>query len=350
MNHEFSVSGITFAVKDDPSLATARPSGWASVVLDKSNPFAKHPAGAFELRWGAQKIGYLPDKHRAVQDKMLLMLKAGEKPCVEITEYGYMDEDGRFNDDERGELHQITCVFREHQDSDLGPYTPLRSFNEGVVVDFYDRPHVYMYQGKRLTSGTQLVKKAYKPFDGEGIAARIADKWEMSQEDILAMWKMNGDVSSSFGTSVHMAMEMLTKFAERGKPKMPVLRAIVESFPGEMGENVRSEVLLSCVAAGVCGQCDRLVKHGDVYTVEDYKCNIDFEQKESRYKNSMFPDLPRNKFGKTVMQLSIYCDMLERAGMKVSDEVTAWVWDGEWNKLTETRIAGVLDKMKEEKK
>jgi len=347
MDKQFSVSGITFAVKEDPTLALARPTGWASVgVVD--NAFAKHPAGAFELRWGAQKIGFVPDSQRATQDKMLAMLEAGKQPCIEIVEYGYMENEV-FNSEDRGELHQITCEFREGGEAKLGSATTLRSFNEDLSVEFYEGPHVYMYEGKKLTSVTQLVKKAYKPFDAGFIAGKVAEKWEMTEQAIMDMWDLHGDAASAFGTSIHAYMESYSKYGERGLSKMSFIRDIVTSCPFHAPEVAGVEALITNVKAGVCGMADRLERHGAAVRVTDFKVQYGITDKASHLKSRLFPDLPANKLSKARIQLSIYAAMLQRSGVEVDDEVTVYAYDGAWERYDLPRVAGVLDKMKEGK-
>ena len=350
MDNKFSVSGITFAVKEDPTLATARPTGWAEVVVYPSNPankFAKHPAGAFELRWGAQKIGFVPDAQRDIQDKMLAMLEKGYKPCIEIVEYGYMDENEKFNNDHRGKLHQITCVFHEWEEAKagLGESKPLTSFNEDVVVDFYEEPHVYMYEGKELTSATTLVKKAYKPFDGAFIAGKCAKSWGMDAADIVALWDLNGDAASAFGTSIHAYMEAYSKYGDRGLSKMSFIRDIVTSCPFHTPEVAGVEALITDVKLGLCGMADRLEKNAERVRVTDFKVQYGITDKASHLKNSLFPDLPANKLSKARIQLSIYAEMLQRNGVEVDDAVTVYAYDGAWERYDLPRVVGVLDKL-----
>ena len=344
MDNQFSVSGITFAVKEDPTLATARPTGWATVGLTQ-NPYAKHPAGAFELRWGAQKIGFVPDSERAMQDKMLAMLEAGKQPCIEIVEFGYMDG-GKFNNTGRGELHQIGCVFHESEGEGMGQAVKLHSFNEDLSVEFYDTPHVYMYKGERLTSVTQWVKKAYKPFNAEFIAGKVAEKWEMAAGDVMAMWDLHGDAASAFGTSIHAYMESYSKYGERGLSKMGFIRDIVTSCPLRATDVAGVEVLITDVKTGICGMADRLEKNGERVRVTDFKINHGITEKASHLKNKLFPELPSNKLGKAAYQLSLYADMLQRSGVEVDDEVTVYAYDGEWTCYDMPRVAGVLDLVK----
>jgi len=346
MKYNVQVAGITFAVKDNPSLKRARPEGQVEIQLDPYNKFAKHPRGAFLVKWQGNKIGFISDAERDVQDDIVAAIDSIGKVYGNILNYAYKDSKG-FNDDHNGILSAVTLSIDTGNAAKLPNETPeqLESFNEaGVVLDFYPQAHEYWYKGQRLQSATGLVSKMYKPFNAEAIAQRCAPAWGMEEDDVVAMWKSNGQAAGFFGTAIHMLIENYEKYGERALPKMPILNDIVQSFPFQPDLEVHSEVLLTCVERGICGLCDRLVIQDGKASVRDMKVQHNADKKDSKSKNTILPELPSSKVGKAIAQCSIYADMLEIAGVLVDDEVVVHVWDGEWKNHTHKRVHNILEK------
>jgi len=222
----------------------------------------------------------------------------------------------------------------------------LQSFNEeGVTVEFLPIAHEYWLGDVQLKSVTRAVGEGYKPFDAEMIAGFCENKYGMKKQDIVKMWKNLGEVTSGFGTSCHLAMESYSLFGERSLPKMPILRSIVESFEWWDIEIAKVEAFISCVDEGVAmaGLADRIEIHNCKLRVTDYKFNCGCDEISSKHKNSIFPDMPNSKVSKYVIQMSIYGDMMDRSGMDVDDDVTAYVWDDEWRSYTQPRIKNIIE-------
>jgi hypothetical protein len=352
MQYKFNVTGLTFRTAETPELLEAKPAGEVTFELDPTNQFAKNPRGALKVIWGDYCIGFVPDAERALQDKIISAMDTGANINAAILEYSYAWEDENekkhFNDDHVGVLCHIVIGV----DVDVPVTKPvgerklLSSWNEeGVLIEYFPETHQYWYDGILLRGVTSLVKEMYPPFDREMIAEKLSFNWMMDKQDILDMWSNNGNAASMFGTAIHTLLENYERFGERGLPKMPMLREIVESFPWPKGVQTHTEVLLTSVSRGICGQCDRLIVNGSRHTVCDIKVNIDATKKESRLKNKLYPDMPNNKLTKYNAQMSIYAEMLEESEYEVNDKVVPHVFDGAWENYTLDRIKGILDKV-----
>ena len=253
-----------------------------------------------------------------------------------------------FSDDENVPVVGVTVEIDIDVAKGKSGETPemLQSFNEeGVTVEFLPIAHEYWLGDVQLKSVTRAVGEGYKPFDAEMIAGFCENKYGMKKQDIVKMWKNLGEVTSGFGTSCHLAMESYSLFGERSLPKMPILRSIVESFEWWDIEIAKVEAFISCVDEGVAmaGLADRIEIHNCKLRVTDYKFNCGCDEISSKHKNSIFPDMPNNKVSKYVIQMSIYGDMMDRSGMDVDDDVTAYVWDDEWRSYTQPRIKNIID-------
>jgi len=359
MSTEFNLTGISFRVKECKELAIAKPSGKCTVALDPDNKYARHPRGAFPVQWNGMDIGFVPDAHPELQDRIVEIIDSGEQPQLVVKEYCYKDTDG-LNNNDKGKLAVVTLILADEGEdltipaaAKVAPPTDSRcekkiSFNEpGVVVDFYPDTHQYLYKGKQLKSVTRQVAAMYAPFDKVMIAGRCEKKYGMKAADIIAMWGLNGDAASNFGTSIHELMENYQRFGERALPKMPILRDIVMSFPW-VGGTVHTEVLITSVKQGMCGLCDRLYEKDGVLTVEDYKCNVGAEEIKSSLKNRLFSGMDNNKITKYIVQESIYADMLVESGLKVHDTVVSHIWNGAWSHHRASRIMYIMDKIEAE--
>ena len=358
---DFTASGISFRVKENPDLAHARPEGSATVRLDPGNKFAKHPRGAFPLTWNGLEIGFVPDAERGVQDEIVKIIDDGKVPEIKVLEYSYTTGKGKtksFNDQHEGELGSVKLSFTYEESKETaapakqetvwsgdGKPEILHSFNEpGVEIEFYPDTHTYIYKGKQLKSVTRFVSDMYAPFDAQLVAGRCERSYGMKAADIIAMWKTNGELSANFGSAVHAAIENYEKYGERALPKMPVLREIVKSFPF-VKTKVHAEVLITSVKRGMCGLCDRLLEMREGLLVCDMKVNVEATVEKSSLKNKLYPDMPNNKVTKATCQESMYAEMLVESELKVSDDVASHVWCDTWENFRRPRIVGILDKV-----
>ena len=266
----------------------------------------------------------------------------------------------------------------------------VKSFNEGVTVNFYELPyHGFWYKGKRLHGVTRKINTMYEEFDSITISNRCAYHWDMSAEDIRDMWSRNGGITNQFGKIIHSGLEnyetdndhrinmdnkdvvekiynviamMKTNYdsyGTRGLAKMAVLKEIaldntplpeiielcgdiVTTCPLSKADEVLTEVLVTDVENGVCGFIDRLTKVGDVYQVQDYKINVESEKSsKQQHENLLFPSLPYTKVSHYVCQESYYTELIGRTH-KVSDTVVSYIWDGVWHLKDIGRIHGII--------
>ncbi len=229
-----------------------------------------------------------------------------------------------------------------------------KSFNEeGINIEFEPNGHTYVYNNVPLVGATEFIKKFYKPFDVETISSVLESKWGIPQKIIKDLWDSNGDITSEFGSVIHRTLENYEKFKSYGEiissqkkeeknyclPKHPVLRSIVEEFielnKDEKGE-VITEVLLSDVKSGICGQADRLIivdKEKKICRIKDYKINIDSEVVDKSYKVlAPFNELPSTKLSKYQLQMSLYANLLQKSGWSV-EGLTVFVYEKNWKKF-----------------
>lgn len=197
-------------------------------------------------------------------------------------------------------------------------WEPRLSFT-GERVEYEPILHAYRaVDGTPLVSASQFA--AGEPFNAPLVAGRLATKHGANPGHILDMWERNGEVSRSFGTALHLAMEQWFRHRDSlpsksyHLPKPDVLRDAVRTFPLR-DENVIPEVLVSAVALGMAGRLDGLrllggYKQADII---DYKSDFDPSKNEEAHEK----------------QLNFYRHVLEYHGWKIRDLVI-WSYTGVW--------------------
>lgn len=189
----------------------------------------------------------------------------------------------------------------------------------GETIIYDDAKHTYYsLDGRKLLGASSYAKQFSKPFPKESIINNLSKSWDMPASDIDQLWSLNGDISNSYGTAIHTAMELWFRYHKKGKeiadkkgmehnyalPKNVYLRDIVLDFVASFGElDVTPEATLSCVAKGMAGRTDAIIHVGDkTVRVGDWKTNNEMsDDKLTGYQH----------------QLSYYADMLTTAGWTV---------------------------------
>ena len=239
----------------------------------------------------------------------------------------------------------------------------IKSFNEGVEVNFEPLAHVYTHNGNMLTSATTYIKRFYKEFNKSAIAGASAKAWGVDEAHLGNLWESNGVLTSAMGKVIHSALEHYDKFKELGDtvkakkeleenyamPKHPLLRNIIKGFIeiDKVEGQVFSEVLVTDIENGVCGTADRIKVVGDIKDktcwIEDYKINIESEKIDKSMKClEPWADLPSNKLSKYNLQMGIYANMLQKSGWKVLG-LRVFVFEETW-KSFELPVLQVLPK------
>lgn len=238
----------------------------------------------------------------------------------------------------------------------------LKSFNEaGVEVTFNEELHSYLYKDKVLQGTTDYLKKFYNTFATEMVIKQCSKSWDVPEQTIFDIWESNKKLTSLFGTVIHNSLDHYEKFKDVGTtiqekkgddenyalPKHPFIRSIILDFVklNKIEGKVYTEVLLTNVELGVCGQADRVVvidEEKKICRIGDYKINIDSEKLDKNLK--VLPplqDLVPNKISKYQIQLSIYANMLQMAGWTV-EGLDVYVYENEW-KYYELEVLNIIN-------
>lgn len=211
-------------------------------------------------------------------------------------------------------------------------------------------------------SGSKFPEQFYPEFDSEGILKALKEKHSLTDAEVTqlqAMWDLNSQASTVFGTAIHAAMEnydrnfalgdktkkvkeFKTKPAEVGANKAlnrnPVLKKVVESFHELFGgDYIRfSEEFIWDKGLKLCGSVDR-IKVVDlkkrIIRIQDFKTDADINEAKYQLTTSPFYALTQGEnpvMGKALLdyhwlQLSFYAFILQRAGWVVEGLDVYWM-------------------------
>lgn len=226
-------------------------------------------------------------------------------------------------------------------------FEKMKCYLSGAEVDFDPVSHTYYVGEDKLMSGSTWAEQFVPKFDKAMILPKSAAKLETTPEEVDAYWQSKADVSTTFGTALHQALEHYGKYKEladkdidtkTGKSKglgiHPSLAPIVEAyFEGRENEVAVYEPFIADLKNLRCGQVDRVVITGDKKCViHDYKTNGDlFKQGTPKTLKSPYTFLPNQPIGKYALQLSFYKAIFEAHGWEVEglivDHWTGEVWE-----------------------
>lgn len=200
-------------------------------------------------------------------------------------------------------------------------------------------------------SGSKFPEQFYAPFDRDGILAAIVEKYGVDAEAVAAMWKINNEASTGYGTAVHAALENYDRNFELGDKiksvkvlktktnvgpnkalsKNPFLKHLVESFHAQFGGDYErlSEVFVWDEGLKLCGSIDRLQivdRKKKIVRIQDFKTDGDIHEKKYQLTTSPF----KKKMGNELLdlhwlQLSFYAFILSLKGWKVEGLDIFWL-------------------------
>lgn len=194
----------------------------------------------------------------------------------------------------------------------------IDTFTGETIIYDDAKHHYYSLDGRKLLGASTYANDFGDTFNKGAILPRLAKQWELPEEHLDHIWSINAEISNSYGTAIHAALELWFRYHQVGAtiqerkgheynyclPKNVYIRDIVLDFVSTFGElNGVPEATLSCVRKGMAGRTDIIILTGEkTCRVGDFKTN-----------NDLNPD----KLLKYQHQLSFYADMLSEAGWTV---------------------------------
>lgn len=213
----------------------------------------------------------------------------------------------------------------------------------GRVVRFFEKEHAYFnMDGKRLLSGSKFASSTVVPFNNDFVASKIA-RDGLSVDAVLDIWDRKNKIACDFGSAIHEAMDAYQKYnqfksimggEDRILPNSGYIADLVRKFftPERCKEQAVSEVFVS--DDKYCGQIDRLVFQDEAtrsVIIQDYKTNdIDKSVTFRKEIRAHYADVPKNKYGEYMFQLSLYAKILKEQGYNVKECQLVVLNNDEW--------------------
>jgi len=207
-------------------------------------------------------------------------------------------------------------------------------------------------------SGSAFPKKFYAEFKSNEMLDMMAKKFGVDKAHIKAMWDLNRDASTGYGTSIHAALENYDTYHKLGDKiksvkvlktktntgpnkalsRNPFLKKVVEDFHEKFGgDYVRlSEQFVWLHDEKLCGSIDRIKvidAEKKIVRIQDYKTDGDIHEKTYQLSDSPFYKMTQGatpKMGKELLdlhwlQLSFYAYILEQYGYTVEGLDVYWL-------------------------
>lgn len=235
---------------------------------------------------------------------------------VPTSQYAFLELEGAAADIEK--MISLGNRFAEKKITE-GEYVEIQTFT-GETVFYNAILHIYKdAHGNPLESGSAYAKSLEKPFDLKRASQAIAKKYALPVEIVADMWARNGDISRTFGTALHLAMEQYNRHKKNGTekeyhlPKHPFLRSAVTTFP-LCDADILPEIMVSDVSRRMVGQIDGLLVEGEkTGVIVDYKSDGDVGKNLPKHFN----------------QLSFYADILRPFGWNIRC-LQVWNYTDKW--------------------
>ena len=210
-----------------------------------------------------------------------------------------------------------------------------RAGKEKIVTEqgdlYFDKTtHIYEdADGNVFNTGSTWAGQFEKPFDPQLIAPKVAEKKLTTADKVIEAWNMKSEVSLSYGTTVHKALECGIKYNEL--PNNPHLATLVQDYLDMTHEDDQvSEQFVVSMEDRMCGTIDVLVNKGNKHVViRDFKTGDVYKKISlTPQAKELFPDLESKMISIYQLQLSFYAHILTKLGYHV-DGLELWAENAE---------------------
>lgn len=245
-------------------------------------------------------------------------------------------------------------------------YETLTCFISDTEVLYDDAAHTYFdKEGNAYTSGSKFAHEYSHEFNKAMIIPKSAKKLDVEPEVVESYWQSKADISTTFGTALHKALEHYGKYKElcdrdvdsktgmtKGTGIHPTLLPIVEAFFEKYGdEKAEYEIFIADKANLRCGQVDRAVITGPkTVIIDDYKTNGSlFKQGAPKFLKAPYQNIENTPFGTYRLQFSFYRAIFMAHGWKV-EAMRLHHWNGADQKWDTYKVEAVeIDGAKRER-
>lgn len=203
-------------------------------------------------------------------------------------------------------------------------------------IKFDANAHRYFIGDKELRSVTNFIKDFQKPFDRNGVAAKVAAKENRSIAQVVAEWEVTAERGRILGTTVHTYIEKVLRGEQNGQltldpflslnTKLPEIAAF-DAFwyklsPDMVCSPASVELVIGDEELGLAGTVDALLFSNDTGKSHIWDWKTGKFDLENQWENLLppFDYLSASKFNIYSLQVSLYRLIIERnTGLDLGD-------------------------------
>lgn len=176
--------------------------------------------------------------------------------------------------------------------------------------------HEYTVNGEPRESVSAYISRHEQEFPKEIIAGKIAERDDRTVADVLNEWSLKGKIACNFGSAIHDALDLYTKYKE--EPKNELLALIVRKYAHTHNvDEIKREVsVYDDKLAGTIDEIEYVDREKKIVIIRDQKTNNDLYKKGKKLlpPYDFLTDMPIDVY---TLQLSLYKKMLEYHGWTV---------------------------------
>ena len=220
----------------------------------------------------------------------------------------------------------------------------LEKRRQELELTFIEEEHIYFMKDvdgvvkSNYPSVSKIIKKFHKPFDAEGMALKMSKGDPEGQAQLLAEWKLAGDLSTNMGSRVHFELEtdVINRYGNYKEVRQPIFNINEEQkrksdnmikagkdFLDVMLERggvlLDTEIVLGDPEEQITGQPDKcwLMMNKDKtdfgFVITDWKSNQPKNFEVHHYTGRLYPPFNNyhdNALGHYYLQLPLYARLL----------------------------------------
>jgi len=203
----------------------------------------------------------------------------------------------------------------------------LKFFDSNPYFSFNEKYHSYTYDGDKLISVTNFLKKFKEEFDSEKWSKKKADDAGVEQDQILEEWKKLNERANEIGHATHAWIENFFKGIYQPIPRDFEIIDRIDKFNKIYYEKlhkltpIKFEQRVFSTKWKLAGTFDALFSYQDKLVIVDWKTNkkFDIDNKWGKKLLEPFEDEDECKLTEYSIQISLYALMLEEIGLTISN-------------------------------
>tara|TARA_R110001592_G_scaffold202890_3_gene452560 strand:+ start:408 stop:1151 length:744 start_codon:yes stop_codon:yes gene_type:complete len=209
-------------------------------------------------------------------------------------------------------------------------------------IQFEEEAHKYKFKSRpdlTPTSVTTVLGFYEKEFDTKYWAKRKAEDYNITVEEVIAMWDKKRDTACDKGTICHWYMECMLskydfKYAEKYeyvRPQFNHAKLMMDQYLKDSSKkltHIKSELVVGDTEYNITGMIDQVyIDEDGKYYLFDWKTNIKIDKTSNYMLEGYLSNIDSSKLSTYSLQLHLYKYLIEK-NTDVKIEACYIVWFG----------------------